>query len=176
MRIFNIKTVIILLLFISCEKLGLRSIGKFSFDIEPHTSNLRTNGIYFGGTAIDIFGDKVVEVIILYNNGVSLGPGSSTRSDLDQLLSSSLLYESRDNWGIFKIEGDSITQEQWFPGMGGNPVLSRSGRVLSDTTFIFTRSKLIDTGGQIDVDEEIEQLFTFRQYSPKPDSTNNFIN
>lgn len=81
---------------------------------------------------------------------------------------------SRDNWGIFEVNANSIKHVEWWyvpGGFGECSTRSWYGNILNDTTFIFDRMSTDNDGDLFDVNRE----FRFMQYSPKPDSTCPFI-
>lgn len=70
------------------------------------------------------------------------------------------------------MENSVIKIEQWYPGVGGpHPVRIKTGTVLNDTTFRLTES----TNQKGRDRKTIDQTYHFRQFGPKPDSTNRFI-
>ncbi len=74
-------------------------------------------------------------------------------------------------WGVFQIEEDKIAFERWYPSQPPLKVLRRSGIILNDSTFQITKSMRID-GSNV---KDINELYHFKAFSPKPDSTNNYI-
>ncbi|MEL6721198.1 MAG: hypothetical protein AAFO82_18940 [Bacteroidota bacterium] len=176
MKIFIFTISSVCIFFISCEKLGPRPVGGFSFERVAHQSDLMTDGFYYGNSYFDFSGREIYEFLVLYDNGIGRQLDFDILDNLEQVIDRATVSENRTGWGIFRIEEDSIFYEHWLSGMGGDNVLRRSGIVLSDTTFLFTKQQIVSARGVTDNEEVVEQLFTFRQYSPKPDSTNNFIN
>ena len=74
--------------------------------------------------------------------------------------------------GLFNIDTDIIKIEKWYPSSGGGmPVYLHSGEILNDTTFVITQSIRPKTGEQ----KELNEVYHFKEFSPKPDSTNTFI-
>ena len=62
--------------------------------------------------------------------------------------------------------------EKWYPNSPGQPkVYIREGKILNDTTFHITASYRPDGSERREKDE----IYHFKQFSPKPDSTNNFV-
>ena len=60
----------------------------------------------------------------------------------------------------------------WYsPSGGGTPAYVREGKILNDTTFHITTSYRSNGSERHEKDE----VYHFRQFYPKPDSTNNFI-
>ena len=143
---------------------------------QPYNSNeLRLDGYYY-----DMEDGKICSTYFFYRNGIlHYGIASDTLdNDLvkyDAWFASEYYSEhlrsGRRRWGVFEIHDDSIVFERWGILEGGDPVLRFSGRILNDTTFIITKCENPHSG---DVCQE-QDLFHFRQFSPKPDSTNMFI-
>ena len=138
-------------------------------------SELRLDGYYY-----DMEDGKIWSTYFFYRNGIlHYGIASDTLGNnldmYDTWFASDYylqrLRTGRRRWGLFEIHDDSIVFERWGILEGGDPVLRFSGRILNDTTFIITRCENPHSG---DVCQE-QDLYHFRQFSPKPDSTNMFI-
>ena len=66
-------------------------------------------------------------------------------------------------YGLFQIEVSIIKIEKWVPSSGGpTKAYLREGEILNDTTFYLMH-------------REKKEIYHFKQYSPKPDSTNKYI-
>lgn len=149
---------------------------KLTLQKTPYTGNeLRLDGYYY-----DMEDGKIWSTYFFYRNGIlHYGIASDTLdNDLvkyDAWFASEYYSEhlrsGRRRWGVFEIHDDSIVFERWGILEGGDPVLRFSGRILNDTTFIITKCENPHSG---DVCQE-QDLFHFRHFSPKPDSTNMFI-
>lgn len=82
-------------------------------------------------------------------------------------------------WGVFNVTGSEIVIERWVTASGGGtyPTQMLKGVIKNDTTIHFhtligvhpvnynSKKKVLT----------IDETYHFRQFSPKPDSTNNFI-
>lgn len=77
-------------------------------------------------------------------------------------------------WGLFEIEGDNIRFERWYPSEPPLKAYVRAGKILDDTTFVITESYRMQGGRKTEIREE-NQVYHFKPFSPKPDSTNVFI-
>jgi hypothetical protein len=115
----------------------------------------------------------------LYENGIILYTGSFRLNELEQqearfkrLHFNQTLRDVKDCWGLYRIDGDSISYEKWYPS-GGPPKITfvRKGVILNDTTFVM-RSVSRSDGTEKD---SIEEYYYFKRFYPKPDSTNQFI-
>lgn len=85
-------------------------------------------------------------------------------------------YESNNDkklyWGLFNINTTIIRIEKWYPSSGsGMPVYLHEGEIINDTTFRITRSVRQKTGEE----KELNEIYHFKEFFPKPDSTNSFI-
>jgi hypothetical protein len=138
------------------------------------SSNLKLDGYYYyNPTGID---SSTTVGLFLYKNGVVLDIGGIKSKDLaqmDKYIKSAYNFQKyKIGWGVLKVHKNEITYETWVPSSGGGfPTVKRTGEILSDTTFII--NKIYDQSSR---KTEIEKtIYRFRKFSPKPDSTNNFI-
>ncbi|MDR0507689.1 MAG: hypothetical protein LBH32_12870 [Dysgonamonadaceae bacterium] len=142
----------------------LFSDEEMSFDrIDYEGNELRLDGYYYRQ------GKDYTLVHFFYQNGIILSANSYRNLDLDivekQLLE--IYYQivkEKPNWGIFKIANNQIEYEQWeAPNEGGLSISHSKGYIENDTTFHIKETYL---------DHEV---WHFRKFDHKPDSTNNFI-
>ena len=84
-----------------------------------------------------------------------------------------LFYDesSQTNWGLFEINNDDIKFEKWEPRECPHPV-RREGKIIDNETFVIT--DIIDDYTNTSSIEN--DTFFFVPFSPKPDSTNQWIN
>ena len=157
--------------------------------------NLKINGYYY------IFKEKEegrtlnstkYNTFFLYKNGIyydSNGLSSFTfnisRLDsLDLLVKKNVInlgkYEQLQyQWGVFKVKGTEIEIERWVTSSGGGAYPTRiiKGEILNDSTIHFhtlVGSHPVNVGSKKKT-ITIDETYHFRQFSPKPDSTNKFI-
>lgn len=114
---------------------------------------------------------------ILYLGG---GFSGDQLSDLENSIRDGSFYrnakEEKDRWGLFRIDENEIRFEKWNPSIRGPmKAIVREGLVLNDTTFQITLS-FRNKNGTIKEGIPRKELYHFKSFSPKPDSTNNFIN
>ena len=119
---------------------------------------------------------EVREVLVLYNNGVCLETSieGSENYELANNIQNGLNPNYRNIkfvWGLYNIYDTIIQIEKWYPSEVYFPVYKRIGRVLNDSTFTITNSSRCD-GSEGATQEEI---WHFKPYSNKPDSTNPYI-
>lgn len=158
-----------------CRKLGLCEDGEFNFPRQENTSNkIRLNGYYYG----DLTGNNpsTPSVYLLYKDGISYsGLGTYNINEIeDNSLVLSITDDKRNSksgWGIYKIENNSIEIQNWSFSTGCKPITILEGEILNDTTIRISFWK----NSNSDKQHIVNSIFLFHEYSPKPDSTNNFI-
>ena len=162
--------IIALLLSFGCKKNCFDD--EFTIVQSPYYGNeLRIDGYYYTGT-----GDNT-SVIVLFKNGVIFYGGSGRDlAGFEELFHGKEFVEGeKDNpfcWGLYEIRNDTINYESntsygqpWFY------VYKTSALIKNDTTFhVFERMRSNGTEK-----EELDYSYHFKQFSPKPDSTNNFF-
>ena len=176
-KISKIKSLILsmLLIMLFTQCFSFKEDDILSLPLIPYTGNqLRIDGYYYWMyTAID--GDKLFRAYAFYNNGIilDLGGGYSSINELEEIVTkySSNYKKNKIGWGVFVIENNIIKFERWYPSERPYRAYIREGVILNDTTFHITKSYR-SNGTQQDTENEI---YHFRPFSPKPDSTNDFI-
>lgn len=129
-------------------------------------SELRFDGIYYSEYVQGHY-----HRFALYRNGVIRDLGSSNEKNDPNFLSGN----SKADWGVFQINNSKIEFERWYPSSGWiSKAYVRSGEILNDSTFIITESYRNQNGEKTEI-EAIDETYHFKQFSPKPDSTNNFV-
>lgn len=110
----------------------------------------------------------------LYKNGMFLSNGCTNHiesvEELDLLLSDSALQERKNKhqyvWGLYKVIEDKVIIERWETWNGMPFKVKRSnGNLISNTKFSTSAMKNL----------EVFEIYEYREFSPKPDSTNRFI-
>jgi len=170
----KIFTVILVLLLISCEK----ERQDLSMDKIPYTGDeLRIDGYYYSNlTLADDIG-----VAVFYRDGFCINTWvKPINQDTLSYIENNILFNDEfinkiksipTHIGVFKINAKSIEFETWEAGRD-IITFSHYGEILNDTTFLITKQVNNDSGKSYS-----EKLtYKFRQFSPKPDSTNTFIN
>ena len=144
----------------------------------PFTGDqLKIDGYYYN----HLEGGKYYYPLILYSNGIILSGGGKLclKSVEDSFLDKKWIENVKNYqtwWGIFRIEGNSIKIETWYHSSSWwhIPACIESGKIINDTTFVLTsveRSSQFWSKGSTKKNE----IYHFRKFSPKPDSTNRFI-
>lgn len=175
-------TILILMIFtiVRCTSFQPLSLKQEMFS----ANNLKLNGYYYS------FDDGVNKAFFLYGNGVFHdriwdGIDSYYTNNLDSLdIEVSRIYEKekkypiRYSWGAFKVSNSNIKIERWLSGNGqAYPTQMLIGKILNDSTIHFSE-KIGDNGvikGKEKIVYNINETYHFRQLSPKPDSTNQYI-
>lgn len=174
----------LLLLLSLCILITCKTPQKLSIDHGDYLGDdIRMDGYYY------YFDGNKFNDFFLFTNGVYYGgPGMGSITDLDSSPLDSMDEEIREyhlfrerhlplqyEWGIFSIEELEIQIERWIPSSGnyGYPTQILEGKILNDTTILF-HTQIGDGSGKKKV-KNIDMIYHFRQFSPKPDSTNIYI-
>jgi hypothetical protein len=169
-----ILLIILSVTFASCRKLGLCKDDELTITRQANnSSSMKLNGYYYNPWGTN---SEYAYVTIFFENGVLYkGPGyrleeiMNDKADLRALIDRK--REVKAGWGIYKIRSGMIETQSWEISQGCNPVVVEKGKILNDSTFQITSWAYSDSE---DI-EAVNRTYRFRSYSPKPDSTNNFI-
>jgi len=166
-------TVVIMNLLSNCSKNKIWKDDELSIKRIDYAGNqLRIDGYYY-----QKYGNpELFETYILYRSGIILNTGVVDKLiDLEQAILNpdiiNKLKGMKNAWGVFKIDSNVIQFERWYPSDPPLKAYIRSGVILNDSTFQITKS--MRSNGE-DVKDRNE-VYHFKAFSPKPDSTNNFI-
>ncbi|MCL2682655.1 MAG: hypothetical protein FWE63_04105 [Bacteroidales bacterium] len=141
----------------------------------PFTGNqLRIDGYYYHQyTGAD--GVEYMSVLFLYENGILHYGGAFPKNKLSEIEQNysteewiNIVRKLKYYWGVFLVTGNTIKYKRWYPSEPPLRASIREGVILNDTTFRIT--KVYDS----DLRRE-DRLYRFKAFSPKPDSTNNFV-
>jgi len=138
----------------------------------PYTGNqLKMDGYYYQIT----YNNKIYSSFVMYNNGIliDISELENTIEEMDESIRKNYVRDSwyKKNkyvWGVFFIEDDAIRINQLsqdYPHRG----IVQKGIILNDTTFKITK---FSSDGKV---REKDEIYHFREFSPKPDSTNVYI-
>jgi hypothetical protein len=165
--IFGIMTLGMIFLY-GCNKLFPDE--KLTIQRVDYTGNeLRTDGYYYYQDA------NYTVVEFLYRNSIILSARAYSFHDLNIVEKKMLeryneIRADKIGWGVFRISGKTIEYEMWDTSVGGGlPILKCIGIIDNDTTFRIIQC--IELGKKFEKNE----VYHFRQFSPKPDSTNKWI-
>ncbi|MDR2916032.1 MAG: hypothetical protein LBV74_14605 [Tannerella sp.] len=142
-------------------------------------NKLRIDGYYYEN--FDSRNNPYISVFFLYENGIILYGSSFS---VDQIIKQEERYRNgfhasnaakfKYYWGVFQINGDKIKYEKWVPVEGPLFTVTYEGVILNDTTFVINKNYITKEGKKKEPGE-IYWEYHFKQFSPKPDSTNRFI-
>ena len=171
-------SIIVLILFSCCGKFDVSKSDPLHLEKREYTGNqLRIDGYYY-----QHFNNKFFDITFFYKNGVIVVPagrGRNSMEEMDNYVMKSFIKKNDYKkvmywWGAFNIDEDNIAFEKWYPSEAPYKAYINEGKILNDTTFrIIKRYRLVD-GVQTEV-KEMNDKYHFRPFSPKPDSTNNFM-
>jgi len=167
------KTICIILyvsiLFASCNKLFPDE--QLKFQRQNYEGNeLKVNGYYY------MYSDNGgIIVKYLFSNGIILSGYFHSTTNLNEVeikmvKEYDLLQKDKSRWGVFVINDNSIQYSRWVH-LGLRFVSVKClGIIDNDTTFRFIKN--INPDGK---EFSVNDIYHFRRFSPKPDSTNIFI-
>ena len=163
-----------MLLTINCKKDKKDDI--LSISRTPYTgTELRINGYYYSTW------EDMIYIMFFYRNGIHLNGGGFPKSELvdyETEYKNGTFYnhvkEWKYMWGVFKIEGNKIFFERWYSSEPPLKAFVCDGNIINDTTFNITESYRMQNGEKTMV-STINEIYYFKQFSPKPDSTNSFV-
>ena len=138
---------------------------------------LRIDGYYYL-----IYGDgNYMSETFFYRNGMLLKGNAGLVNNIEEHENNysngsfyDVVKDSKSVWGVFKVTGNKIFFEKWYPTEGPLPAYVRSGVILNDTTFHITEVYRMQNGEKTDL-STTDEIYHFKQFSPKPDSTNVFV-
>lgn len=165
------KLLLLLLLSVNLCSCVLVEDENYSFDLQPYYGkNINTKGYYklINGEYSETENNNDTSILFFYNNGVVFFSSVLDLVDEIKLNKGRGIYY---NWGIYKVEDDSIyIQNKFNPGDFRTYVYTRVANIENDTTihFCYTKSNYI---GHFNTD----YTYVFVKFISKPDSTNVFI-
>ncbi len=120
-------------------------------------------------------------MMIFYEDGTVITPGGleTNIESLDNYIINSFIKKEDYIkvmywWGIFNNNEDKITFELWYLSEAPYKPYISEGKIINDTTFLITKRYRMVDGVQTNI-KELNDEYHFRQFYPKPDSTNNFV-
>jgi hypothetical protein len=164
--------IVIAVLFTSCDKLFPDE--KLTMQRTDYIGDeLRIDGYYY----IQDIRYGYTNIMFLYKNGVMLQPNVYLSLNLDTIekkinSQGNEIGKEKAYWGVFLVNGHQLKYEQWIaPNEGGLSVAQGTGSIENDTTFCIIQTYYSYNNTTM----YSNKIYHFRQFSPKPDSTNNFI-
>jgi hypothetical protein len=157
-------------MFISCcsvlspdEKLSMQRIDYVG-------NELRIDGYYYSYAQ----NGNTTAIYFLYKNGIILSLGGYLTQDLDNIEKKipNKDFKSKDHWGVFIVNKNTIQYEKWVGSTGFSACLYKcTGYIENDTTIHFTESYYSERNET----KQIDEVWHFKQFDNKPDSTNVYI-
>lgn len=172
MKIYYLLTVLFFTI-TSCDKLWFCDDEELTMVKTDYNGALKINGYYYNKL------DTGYELYILYKNGIVIN-NRYTANSLSEIENTFLLNESshehtqssKTSWGLFRVTNSTITKQGWRISRCKRPVVEYRGEVLTDTSFNI--KTYVDENGETNTIDE--STYYFKAFSPKPDSTNDYIN
>ena len=174
-----ILSIILIMIVSSCKKMF--EDEELSMERVDYTgTELRTDGYYYYryqyyNSREDSLYDWFIPWF-LYRNGVWLYGGAwgySRMEEVEKKFEDGSFYDlckdDKLSWGVFQISDSVIEFEGWDSGYLSKPTVKQYAKIVNDTTFC-SCSKRPQKGENV-----MGWWFHFKQFSPKPDSTNRFI-
>ncbi|MBT3206885.1 MAG: hypothetical protein HN704_03280 [Bacteroidetes bacterium] len=177
----RIYLLLVIILFVGCSK----KLFDLTLSKTPYSGvELRIDGYYYSdeysiyAAASDDY-DSYVDIAVFYRDGFCIHTGTHLNSQEDTLIyieNEILLNEeyisdlksTPQHIGVFQIRYPDIEFEIW---EARTTTFSNYGEILNDSTFIINKKMNNGTGNTYSVN----LTYRFKQFSPKPDSTNNFV-
>jgi len=168
-------------LFLSCIDLKDWFIAdkKFSMSKVPYTGDeLRIDGYYYDKIWTD--GSHVTHILVFYTNGIifKVGLTGSLNYIEDRLCDHNFIKKiqnSLDCWGPYQIENENLKFEYY--NIRGNSWFTFFAYcdIINDSTFIIKKTTFSKTGKEDKESSSFLDEYHFKQFSPKPDSTNSVV-
>ena len=142
-------------------------------------NELRIGGYYYNNY---YSGEKLsLTPYFLYKNGIILGGVSFRANEITEMEEKfrngyyeTLVTDIKYLWGVFQIDGNKIKYEKWVASEGPFSAFIYEGMILNDTTFVINKAyRMADINKK--APQEVYREYHFKQFTPKPDSTNRFI-
>lgn len=176
-----ILSIILIMIVSSCKKMF--EDEELSMERVDYTgTELRTDGYYYYryqyyNSREDSLYDKFIPWF-LYRNGVSLYGYVYDYSEMEEVEKEfedgsfyDICKDRKLRWLVFQVSDSVIEFEGWDTGgLFSKPTVKQYAKIINDTTFCRC-SKRPQKGENVKWGDD----FHFKQFSPKPDSTNSFI-
>ena len=167
---------LLLVFCLSCEEPVIFKDDELSLPKQEYTGKeLKIDGYYY------IKFNNIFEVFFLYKDGIITYAGTIPIEDLserEKRFQNGEFYNHIKNikffWGVFNIKNNQILYERWCPSEPPYRTYVREGNIINDTTFVITKLFRMVNGKKTE-ESELNEVYHFKQFSPKPDSTNKFI-
>jgi len=151
------------------------SYYKFSIKRENYNGNeIKMDGYFYTDNSGK---SSTTSIQFFYRNGVVLSGGRYSLHNLDsiesEIINGALFdMDNKRSWSPFKIKNDTLITEYLYENPPSCQLLTAKSffEIKNDTTIILKR-----VSQAAYKDQEYNQIWHFKQFFPKPDSTNIFI-
>ena len=147
-----------------------------SLDREANSgTDIRLDGYWW--QKLKLAHEPHVGIYFFYKDGVFLQGGAISIAELDEYDFSSDEFRkaslrSKTGWGVFQTSQSTIQIETWLASSGGRLKTGiKTGEIINNEMFVIY-SSLNNYSGETSARND---TFYFKEFSPKPDSTNTFI-
>ncbi|WP_133122085.1 hypothetical protein [Brumimicrobium salinarum] len=175
------KVVFIILIFllIGCGKSLFKNDELSLEKMDYFGDELKISGYFYYKYPVD--NTNHYAILFLYNNGVVLHALTIKEEYLEtreEEFKTGEFYSDIKNtiycWGVYRVDENIFKFEKWYTSSGG-PLKTyvREGTILNDTTFHITKSYRNQKGEKTEVRPK-DEIYHFKKFSPKPDSTNKY--
>lgn len=165
------KKILLFLFFVNLCSCVLIEDENFTFELQAYYGKeINTEGYYklINGDYSQFKNNNDTSILFFYKNGVIFFSSILDIVDEIKLNKSRGIYY---NWGIYKVENDSIyIQYKFNPGDLRTYVYTMVANIENDTTIHFCYTKSNSIGNF-----KTEHTYVFEKIPSKPDSTNVFI-
>ena len=165
-----------------CTSIPRQKITYQQFFNVNSIKNLKVNGYFYSSKSKSEFNNQInyyksnpTDGFVLYQNGLvynKINDYADGNEGFEKYLPNELIEKIKiTKWGAYKIENDNFYMQAFILDghdfySGTWAIIEFTGKIENDST-ITLKTKTFDKK-----QEQINRKFTFRQYSPKPDSTN----
>ena len=159
-------------LFSSCDRLF--KDDELLLSKTPYLGDeLRIDGYYYYQKVED---EKYTLIVFLYKNGIIISTRAYPFLDVavvetEMMKEYDEIVKDKTRWGIFAVDNNKIKYERWVSPTEGITVRKSTGYIENDTTFHITEHYFSYNQKIYYVNE----VWHFKKFDNKPDSTNNFI-
>jgi len=150
---------------------------KLSMQREDYYGNeLRTDGYYYCQEPKGDTYEAKTLIMFFYRNGILFSPSAYWTLDLEivekqMVIQNEEQRKERVYWNVFTVVDNRIKYEGWANPATTMTIQKNSGYIENDTTFRITEQYFSHN----ETTYYTNDVWHFKKFSPKPDSTNNFI-
>ena len=133
-------------------------------------TEMRVDGYYYAQNTVNDQAEYAV--FVFFQNGTFYFRFSDSLEQVENemingtFVSDSEIKLAKLSWGRYNVNSSLLITESWKLQQCGYPSVQLSGSILNDSTLNI---------GSLNFKDNNELTYTFREFSPKPDSTNVFV-